>query len=160
MSKVFIEESTLDDIANAIQEQEGSEEKIPTAEMAARILALGGGVECTTGSVTFSRGNEARTFPHGLSKAPKLFMCFRDGYDTALTVRIVALVYTEKLATLHRFVRTPSTFTIQFEAGTVPGNSEITPELGAITVDNINVYVAATNSQWEAGDYTWEAYTW
>ena len=44
MSKVFIEESTLDDIANAIQKQEGSEAKIPTAEMAARILALGGGV--------------------------------------------------------------------------------------------------------------------
>lgn len=48
MSKVFIDESTLDDIANAIQDKEGSTEKIPTAEMAARIEALGGGLALET----------------------------------------------------------------------------------------------------------------
>lgn len=48
MSKVFIEESTLDDIANAIQKQEGSEEKIPTEEMAARIEAINGGFNFDT----------------------------------------------------------------------------------------------------------------
>lgn len=44
MSKVFIEESTLDDIADAIQEVEGSTEKIPPLEMPERIKALGGGL--------------------------------------------------------------------------------------------------------------------
>lgn len=48
MSKVFIEESTLDDIANAIQKQEGSTEKIPPLEMPARIEALGGGLALET----------------------------------------------------------------------------------------------------------------
>ena len=45
MSKVFIEESTLDDIANAIQEKDGSTDPIPTAEMAARIEAISGGYD-------------------------------------------------------------------------------------------------------------------
>lgn len=44
MSKVFIDESTLDDIAHAIQKKEGSTEKIPTTEMSERIGALGGGL--------------------------------------------------------------------------------------------------------------------
>lgn len=51
MSKVFIEESTLDDIADAIQEVEGSTEKIPPLEMPARIKALGGGLELETKAV-------------------------------------------------------------------------------------------------------------
>lgn len=157
----LIKKATLTDIGDAFREKEGSAELVPVPDMAERISALAGGaVEHTTGSLTFSRSNAARTFPHGLSKAPKLFVCFLNGYDEALTVRIVALVYTEQLATLHRFVRTASTFTIQLESATVPGNSEITPELGAVTADENNVYVTATNSQWEAGDYTWEAYTW
>lgn len=48
MSKVFIEESTLDDIADAIQEVEGSTEKIPPLEMPERIKALGGGLALET----------------------------------------------------------------------------------------------------------------
>ena len=43
MSKVFIDESTLDDIAHAIQKKEGSTDPIPTAEMAQRITELPSG---------------------------------------------------------------------------------------------------------------------
>lgn len=40
MSKVFIDESTLTDIGDAIRDKEGSSEKIPTTQMAERILGL------------------------------------------------------------------------------------------------------------------------
>ena len=55
MSKVFIEESTLTAIGDAIREKEGSAELIPTAEMAQRIGALSGG-----GGVDFSQWGEIR----------------------------------------------------------------------------------------------------
>lgn len=45
MSKVFIEEDTLNAIADAIQEKEGSTEQIATTEMAERIGALNGGYD-------------------------------------------------------------------------------------------------------------------
>lgn len=44
MSKVFIEESTLTGIGDAIRSKEGTAELIPPLEMPARIEALGGGV--------------------------------------------------------------------------------------------------------------------
>jgi hypothetical protein len=40
MSKVFIEESTLTDIGNAIREKEGTNKAIPTLQMANRIRNL------------------------------------------------------------------------------------------------------------------------
>ena len=43
MSKVFIDESTLTDIADAIRSKEGSSEKIPPLDMPERIIALAGG---------------------------------------------------------------------------------------------------------------------
>ena len=47
MAKVFIEESTLSAIGNAIREKEGSTELVPVPEMSTRILAIesGGGAE-------------------------------------------------------------------------------------------------------------------
>lgn len=45
---VRMRKSTMDSIAKAIQEKEGSTDQIPGAEMPARILALGGGVNFDT----------------------------------------------------------------------------------------------------------------
>lgn len=43
MAKVFIEESTLSAIGNAIREKEGSTELVPVPEMSTRILAIESG---------------------------------------------------------------------------------------------------------------------
>jgi len=156
MSKVFIEESTLDDIANAIQEQEGSEEKIPTAEMAARILALGGAVEYTTGTVTFTQSYAGKTIPHGLSKAPKLFVLYWEDVENSYHPYLSFVTSTEYLGY------------ICYGGGTEHGlrSAYIThygcsnPTYGKMTVDDTNVSIAEVARQWRAGNWIWEAYTW
>lgn len=159
MSKVFIEESTLDDIANAIQEKEGSEEKIPTAEMAARILALGGGVEYTTGTATFGNTYDAQTISHGLGKKPKLFRLYWAEYDTATTIYLNYVLLTEWIATVWYGsgsdgvgVNNASVYS------TIPVID--VPPYGAVTADETNVYITATARHWTEGEWIWEAYTW
>lgn len=77
MSKVFIDESTLDEIANAIQEQEGSSEPILTTEMAQRIKAISGGQEIAEKAVVlqiYSLNNLGKTVSElRLENATSLF---------------------------------------------------------------------------------------
>lgn len=156
MSKVFIEESTLDDIANAIQEQEGSEEKIPTAEMAARIKALGGAVEYTTGTLTFGVNYQGKTIPHGLSKAPKLFYLYWENFDKSTSVRLTFAIYSPK----HGSVWYGGSTEVAISGGrpTIPG--VYADPYSAISADGTNVNITATARQWEAGNWIWEAWTW
>ena len=49
MSKVFIDESTLTEIGDAIREKTGNEELIPTRQMAAVIAAISSGVPSING---------------------------------------------------------------------------------------------------------------
>ena len=106
MSKVFIDESTLDDIAHAIQKKEGSTEKIPTTEMSERIEALGGGGYSEKNTVTFTgeiQGSvdESGYRPgvkveHGLSQKPKLAIMTSDAAtDGTLKGGVIAGIFVE-----------------------------------------------------------------
>ena len=111
----------------------------------------------TSGTVTLSSGYNAVTIAHGLSKAPKLFTCFLDGYESKLSGSGCGFTYTEKVATYYRNsdFSNPSVGAVHV---TVPNS--ITPASGAISVDDTNVYITAPTTQWQAGDYKWEAHTW
>ena len=66
MAKVFIEESTLTDIGDAIREKEGTAELIPVEDMKARILAIqsGGGGELPEEAFSIT-GNSSYMFYNG-----------------------------------------------------------------------------------------------
>ena len=156
---VFIKKSTLTSIGDAIRSKEGSEEKIPTSEMAARILALGGGVEYTTGTATFGLNYNSQTISHGLGKKPKLFRLYWAEYDTATTIYLNYVLFTEWIATV---------WYGQGSDGVGVNNASVystipvidVPQYGAVTADETNVYITATARQWTKGEWIWEAYTW
>lgn len=155
MSRVFIEEATLTGIADAIREKEGSEEKIPTTEMAGRIGALGGAVEYTTGTATFDRSYSARTIAHGLTKKPKLFYLYWENVKTTNTVYLSFVAANERIGNV---LYGGGANGLSNAYTTHVGVSD--PSYGAVSVDETNVYITATARQWEAGTWYWEAWTW
>lgn len=156
----LIRKATLTDIGDGIREQEGSTEDIPPDEMGDRVRALvrGGGVEYTTGRVTYQSNYGAKTITHGLSQAPKLFVLVMDGYTTALNTNLCGLIYTEYISGLFRNNSTEEPGVVFMSPYTVPDIA--LPEYNAIIVDDTQVEIRETNRKWTAADYTWEAYTW
>lgn len=65
MAKVFIEETTLTSIGNAIRGKEGTTELIPTTEMASRITAIQGGSDPVIESLEIT-SNGTYTAPEGV----------------------------------------------------------------------------------------------
>lgn len=157
MSKEWIEKSTLTSIGEAIREVEGSAELIPPLDMATRVKALGGsGVEYATGKVTFAKDVNSKTIQHGLPKAPKLFVLRWDQYDTTMSMLLNMALYTEHISGIWAGSQTTITFNGMY--ATVPG--VYIPGYGAITADDTSVMISDVARSWNAGDYTWEAYTW
>lgn len=152
----LIEKSTLTGIGEAIRGKEGTTELIPPGEMKARIEAISGNVEYTTGKVTFAQNNTAKTIQHGLSKAPKVFFLRWDKYKTDYSLYLNAALYTENISSIWCGASAVLTFTGQYT--TVP--EAYTPGYGAMTADNENVNIAEVAKSWMAGDWTWEAWTW
>ena len=153
----LIKKATLTDIGDGIREQEGSTAGIPPDEMKPRILALGGsGVEYTTGKVTFAGDVNSKTIFHGLSKAPKLFILKWDEYDTTMSMKLNMALYTESVSSIWAGAQTTITFNGMY--ATVPG--VYIPGYGAMTADDTSVMISTVARSWNAGDYTWEAYTW
>lgn len=79
MAKVFIEETTLTNIGNAIRDKEGSSALIPVTDMATRIAAIesgGGGAEVTELSIT---SNGTYTAPEGIGYSPVIVNVPQDG---------------------------------------------------------------------------------
>lgn len=79
MAKVFIEETTLTNIGNAIRDKEGTSELIPVTDMATRIAAIesgGGGAEVTELSIT---SNGTYTAPEGIGYSPVIVNVPQDG---------------------------------------------------------------------------------
>lgn len=159
MAKVFIEESTLTSIGDAIRSKEGTTELIPPLEMPARIKALGGAVEYTTGTATFGQNYDAKTISHGLGKKPKLFRLYWAEYDTASSIYLNYVLFTEWIATVWYGAGSGGVGVNNGSAySTIP---EIdVPQYGAVTADETNVYITATARQWTKGEWIWEAYTW
>ena len=153
----LIKKTTLTDIGDGIREQEGSTEGIPPEEMKARILALGGsGIEYTTGTVTFTRNYDKKSIEHGLSKLPKLFFLYWNEYTQSTSICLTCVYYTEKVAGVMFGSATEVLFNPAY--ATMVGVN--VPTYGGVTVNNNTVDISAVARQWEAGDWTWEAWTW
>lgn len=154
---VRIKKSTLDGIAHAIQEQEGSTAQIQAKEMENRIRTLtGGAVEHTTGTATFGLGYTAKTIPHGLSKPPKVFLLRWEEYDITPTVYLCGAFYTELAAATFY----SAAASLSFSAYNVALRGVYVPGYGDISVDETNFYITENSRSWKGGNYTWEAYTW
>lgn len=80
MAKVFIEETTLTNIGNAIRDKEGTSELIPVTDMATRIAAISGGAEVTELSIT---SNGTYTAPEGIGYSPVIVNVPQDGSPPA-----------------------------------------------------------------------------
>lgn len=157
MGKVLIEESTLTSIGKSIREVEGSTELIPPLNMPERIKALGGsGVEYTTGKVTFKADYQPKSIQHGLSKAPKLFILKWDNIATVQSMYLNMALYTEQISSIWNGSQTAITVFGMYAS--VPG--VYISSYGNITANDISVEIDYTARSWNAGDYTWEAYTW
>jgi hypothetical protein len=133
---------------------------IPFTRYAEKITAIeggGGGIEMTSGSFTRGGGYAFSPIAHGLTKPPKLVLCFIKDYATKTGTNICGFMYTDKVATVYRNSST-SIPDISAVAITVP--NFIIPTYGAVSVDETNISVMQTAQTWTAGDYEWEAYTW
>lgn len=87
MAKVFIEETTLTNIGNAIRDKEGSSELIPVTDMATRIAAIesGGGAEITELSITT---NGTYTAPNGAGYSPVIVNVPQDNNPSTETLTV------------------------------------------------------------------------
>lgn len=145
-------------IKTAIEEKGQDLSGVPFTAYAEKIAEIkSGGVEMTSGSFTRSGGYSFTPIAHGLSKPPKLVLCFIKDYATRTGTNICGFMYTDKVATVYRnsSVTEPSVFALHV---TVP--NYITPSYGSISVNDTNISITQTSSVWTAGDYEWEAYTW
>lgn len=158
MSEVvkLVKESTIRDIAEAIREKEGSINQIPVAEMAQRIKTLGSGIEYTTGEVTFSKDYDKKTIEHGLSKPPKLFFLYWNEYSSNTSTYLTFVCYTDKVAGV--WCGDANKASLNSAYTTMVGYT--TPTYGCVTVNDNTVDIAIVARQWQAGDWTWEAWTW
>ena len=144
-------------IKTAIEEKGQDLSGVPFTAYAEKIAEIkSGGVEMTSGSFLRVSGYDALTLAHGLSKPPKLVVCFYRGFETYYGVYLAGFTYTDKVATLYRFNSTTAA-TMGAIAITKEGAH---PTYGAITADGENIYVGSPPNQWTKGEYDWEAYTW
>ena len=155
----------ISDVKNKIQglidsanETTGKEDATLTDAIMSLKDGFGGGVEYTTGRVTYPYAYGGKEIPHGLSKAPKLFLLYMDGYNTALNTNICGALYTEIIAGIIRNSNEETVTIVFVPPYTVPGLP--LPVNNAIIVDNEKVTIDNPNRRWTAGDYTWEACTW
>ena len=133
---------------------------IPFTRYAEKITAIesgGGGIEKTSGSFTRGGGYNFTPIAHGLSKPPKLVLCFIKDYATKTGTYVCGFMYTDKVTTVYRNSSTTEP-AISAVYNTVP--NYIGSTYGAITVDETNISITQTAQAWTAGDYEWEAYTW
>ena len=155
---------TLNEIKSAIKiaiEEKGQDlTNVPFTQYAEKITAIeggGGGIEMTSGNFTRDSSYTFTPIAHGLTKQPKLVLCFIKDYATKTGTTVCGFMYTEKIATIYRntSITEPS---IGAQHITVP--NYITPSYGSISVNDTNISIIQTSSAWTAGDYEWEAYTW
>lgn len=159
MSEVvkLVKESIIKDIAEAIKEKEGSVNKIPVTEMAQRIMALGGsGVEYTTGKLVMVNNFDPKTIQHGLSKAPKLFILKWDNIATVQSMSLNMALYTEQISSIWN--GSAADIAVYGMYTSVPG--VYASSYGVITADDTSVMISYVAKTWNAGDWTWEAWTW
>jgi hypothetical protein len=145
-------------IKTAIEEKGQDLSGVPFTAYAEKIAEIkSGGVEMTSGSFTRGGGYAFSPIAHGLTKPPKLVLCFIKDYATRTGTTVCGFMYTEKIATVYRNSSTTEP-SISVLYNTV--SNYITPTYGAVTVDETNINMTQTAQQWTAGDYEWEAYTW
>ena len=145
-------------IKSAIEEKGQDLTDVPFTAYASKIAEISSnGVEITSGSFTKGTDYSLLTLAHGLSKPPKLVVCFLKGYLETVGTLLAGFIYTEKVASLYRFgsVSNPS-----LASSTVHTTPVQTPANGAISADATNLYISGPPTQWTAGDYEWEAFTW
>lgn len=152
---VRMKKSTLTAIGDSIRKKEESTELIPPLEMPTRIEAIGGGVEYTTGTATFTQSYNGQTIPHGLGKVPKIFFLYFNNYKTE-AIYLSTVLYTENISVVCYASGNPLSFTGAYV--TVP--DVYVPPYGAVAADETNVYITKPARQWAEGDWTWEAYVW
>ena len=119
MGKVFIEESTLEDIAGAIREKEGSTEPIPPLEMEARIKALGGVANTVVANAValhlYSLNDLGKRVAElTLANATSLyFFCYNSNARLTeranTTVEELTLHYAQKISSANNFLSAPTT---------------------------------------------------
>lgn len=145
-------------IKASIEEKGQDLTNVPFTAYADKIAEIkSGGVEMTSGSFTRGQSYSFTPIAHGLSKPPKLVLCFIKDYATRTGVYLCGFMYTDKMATVYRNSSTTEP-AISSLYNTVP--NYIGSTYGAVTVDETNINMTQTSQQWTAGDYEWEAYTW
>ena len=154
----------ISDVKNKIQglidsanETTGKEDATLTDAIMSLKDGFGGGVEYTTGTLTFGTDYQGRTIPHGLSKAPKLFYLYWENFDKSTSVRLTFAIYSPKHGSVwYGDSVTPGV--IHGGRPTIPGVHA--DPYSAISADETNVNITATARQREAGNWIWEAWTW
>jgi hypothetical protein len=166
-------------IKEAIREAAEIEEGVPFDGFAAVIEELknatGGGVgniEYNSGEFDLDNtktstdtGAGSFTFNYGLSKSPKILICFQKDFTTAkahLTWHC-GFIYTNKIATCYRGTSgTDPGYIGPTDISTYEDGVSNSSEYNKVEIDEENQTISVTKLYrgWRSGAYTWEAYTW
>lgn len=130
------------------------------AQKIAEIKSGGGGVEMTSGTVTYDNSDYTFSIAHGLSKTPKVFLFFKEEFPNLIGVNVFAgITYFEYGGKVAISWRQQSMSSLNLVTNEVSVNGVIAVGQARITVDDTKMeYKNGTMKP--SGTYYWEAYTW
>lgn len=158
-------QATKTAIKTAIEEKGQDLTDIPFtayAEKIAEIKSGGGGVEMTSGTVTYDSTNSEYNFSiaHGLSKTPKVFIFFREDFLSLIGVNLLAgITYFEYGGKVSIMWRQQNMSNPNFMSNDICVDGVSIVGQATITVDDKSMKVKDGVMK-PSGTYYWEAYAW
>ena len=154
-------QATKTAIKTAIEEKGQDLTDIPFTAYAEKIAEIkSGGVEMTSGTVTYDNTNYTFSIAHGLSKTPKIFLFFLEDFPNLTGINLFAgVTYFEYGGKVAIAWRQQSMSNLMLMVNEVSVNGVNTVGQARITVDDTKMeYSNGTINP--RGTYYWEAYTW